>query len=339
MKKILWFAFGLGLLLAFVSVASNTWQTAAYFQAQGRDGLIKIGAKYNASRWSEPLPLSKIHTYVAVLAPDHELLLETDRDLPQNEERFVKFLLRDTATTAREQSLRPLINTLRIKSAADGTPVRLADTDLFDRIVDKAMGPPAEGVYVRPRETAEAAPSRTAPTVPFVFAGANDGTLEVVWNNLSLGEGILAGVWLMLIKMILLHAWVTPFNPNRPAGTERKDFVHPSLRKIEPSAREAASTKLTYVPKPEDHDYINVAKPAASKSAPAPASDPASTRDGAAKSIPLPPSARDPLAPPPPTPPYSTATTAPFPTAPAQESAAEPTLKLARKPKPPEPSV
>ncbi|MCU0791672.1 MAG: hypothetical protein MUE42_02195 [Opitutaceae bacterium] len=332
MKKILWFALGLGLLAAFIAIASNTWHTAAYFQAHGRDGVVVIGAKYNTSLWSKPLPLGKIHSYVAVLAPDHELILETDRDLPQNGEHFVKFLLRDTAVTARDYSVRPLVNTLRLKSAADGTPVRLADTNLFDRIVDKAMGPPAAGVYVRPRETAEAAPTRTAPSVPFVFAGAKDDTWELVWNNLGFGECLLAAFWLLAIKVVLLHAWAIPFDPNRPVGAERKDFVHPSLKKIEPDATPAASTKLSYVPKPADHDYIQVGKP--SPTAPLETTA-AQAPDGATKSIALPPGARDPLAPPP-SRPYSTATTAPFPT--DDNTGVSPSLRLSRKPKPPAPS-
>jgi hypothetical protein len=150
--------------------------------------------------------------------------------------------------------------------------------------------------------------------VPFVFAGAKDDTWEVVWHNMGFGECLLAAFWLLAIKVVLLHAWTVPFDPNRPVGAERKDFVHPSLRKIEPDATPAASGKLSYVPKPADHDYIQ-----------------------AAKSIPPPTGAREPLAPPPPAQPYSTATTAPFPTRPDQESDSAPALKLARKPKPPEP--
>ncbi len=319
MKKILWFVFGFALAAGFGAVVWNSWQTAAYFQENGREGLLLVGRKYNASRWSSPLPIKKIHSYVATLAPDHEVLIESDQSLKDNEEYFVRFLLRDNATAARELSIRPLVGTVRLKSEADGTPVRLADTDIFDRIVDKAMGPPAEGVYVRPRETAEAAPRSDIPTVPFVFAGANDSVIEIIWNNSGVGEWILAGLWLIAIKMVVLHAWVTPFDPSRKSRSERKGFVHPTMRRIEPDAPATPSAKISYTPKGEDHDYTHpsaLPKPAPKRAA-----------------IPLPPTAASPTAPPAaPTEPYSTATTAaPFV---PEGGSSEVTLKLTRKSKP-----
>lgn len=321
MKKILWFAFGFALIAGFGAIIWNSWQTAVYFQENGREGTLLVGRKYNASIWSSPIPIKKINSYVATLAPDHEVLIESDQSLKDNEEYFVKFLLRETAAEVRSRSIRPLVGTIRLKSEADGTPVRLADTDLFDRIVDKAMGPPAEGTYVRPREVAEAAPRRDVATVPFIFAGANDTAVEIIWNNSGVGEWILAGLWLIAIKMIILHAWVTPLNPGRKSKSERKGFVHPTMRRIEADTPATASAKITYTPKGEDHDYTH----------PSALPKPPPRRDA----IPLPPSAASPSAPRvTPTEPYSTATTAPFV---AEGGSSETTLKLTRKPRLPAP--
>lgn len=310
MKKILWFAFGLALLTGLGSVVWNTWQTTVYFQENGQTGGITIGKKYNASRWTSPIPLKKLHAYTAVLAPHHEVLIESDQALTENSEYFIRFLLRDTAEAAREWSIRPLASSIRLKAAADGTPVKLSDTDIFDRVLDKAMGPVGPEVYVRPRAVAEAAPSHEKPTVPFLLAGAEDSTLEIVWRNTTVGELIIAGLWLLMAKIILLHAWTTPFNPSRRTGVERKDFVHPSLRRIDADAPDTPSAKLTYTPKPDLHDDPAPAPPPRT-TIPAPAS----TKDGPRRPAPI----------------VSTATTAPF-VPPAQSEA--PTLKLARKPKP-----
>lgn len=325
MKKILWFLFGFALAGGLAAVLRNSWQTASYFKEHGREASLTIGQKYNASRWMEPIPIKKVHSYVAILAPDHELVIESDQQLKEKDEYFVRFLLRDSADAARELSFRPLVGTMRLKSEADGKPVRLADTNIFDRAVDVAMGPPAEGVYVRPRETAEAAPDHQKPTVPFVFAGANDSAFEIMIHNSSVGEWIIAGLWLIAIKMVILHAWVTPFDPNRKTGVERKGWVHPSMRggaDGEPKPVEA-SKKIAYTPKPQDHDYINPTPPAPPPAAP--------TAPPTPRTVSLPATAADPSAPPSvPTEPYSTATTAPF--VPVGGST-EPSLKLSRKPR------
>ncbi|MBC8008519.1 MAG: hypothetical protein H7067_00305 [Burkholderiales bacterium] len=332
MKKILWFLFALALAAGLGAVLENAWGTTKFFQENGREATIKVGRKYNASRWIEPVPIKKVHSYVATLSPSHEVLIETDQSLKENEEYFIRFLFRDEAVVARQKSLRPLVGTIRLKAEADGAPVQLADTNIFDRAVDKAMGPPAEGVYVRPREVAENAPAHDKPTVPFMVAGAADGTIEIIWNNSGLGEIILVAVWLVVIKMIALHAWVTPFNPNRPTGTESKKFVHPSMRHIAADTPDAPSAKIAYKPKPAEPDFVPPPKPV-----PAPAPSDASVGADAPSSpqpkptaIPLPPGAKSPTAPNAPSEPYSTSTTSPF--VPA-EGTTEPTLKLTRKPK------
>lgn len=328
MKKILWFLVALALAAGLYLVFAKAWNSTKYFHEKGRDATLKVGRKYNASRWSSPLPIKKIHSYLAVLSPDHEVLIESDQDLKEGTEIFVRFLLRDAATAAEEAKLWKFTGSIRLKSEADGTPVRLKDTNIFDRTVEKAMGPLGEGAYVPPVEVAENAPDRDKPTVPFLIAGAQDAPLEMLWNNTSVGEWIILGFWVLLIKMIVLHAWSTPFNPNR-TGADKKGFVHPSLRRVE-SADAAPKPKVTvsYVPKPEDHDYIGVAKPATPPPAPAPAAPPPPPAK-----VSLLPGAADPNAPKPqPTEPYSTTTTAaPFV---APDDNAGPSLKLTRKPKP-----
>ena len=333
MKKILWFLVALALCAGLWKVFNNSWETAKYFQANGREATLKVGSKYNASRWLEPVPIKKVHTYVAVLSPSHEVLIESDQSLKQNEEYFIRFLFRDEAVVARQMSMRPLVNTIRLKAEADGTPVKLSDTNIFDRAVDKAMWSKDEVANTPPVAVAESAPSHDKPTVPFILAGAQDGTFEIIWNNSGIGEIILVAVWLIVIKMIVLHAWVTPFNPNRRAGSERKNFVHPSMRHIKADAPEAPSQKISYTPKPAEPDFVPPAKP---KSSPPPVPAPPPRPAGPAAAPPRPP----PRAPPPrahsppppsaPAEPYSTSTTAPFV---AAEGAVEPTLKLTRKPK------
>ncbi len=310
MKKILWFLFGFVLAAGLGTVCWSTWKTARYFEANGREGTIKVGKKYNASRWTAPLPVKKIHTYTAVLAPNHEVLIESDQDLEENKEYFIRFLLRDRAAEGRKLSLRPLTGSIRLKSNADGTPVKLADTDLFDSVVSKAMGPMGDDYYERPKPVAEAAPSRDKPTVPYLVAGAGDPVLEVIWNNSTVGEWIIATIWFFLIQLVLLHAWSTPFNANRAVGSERKDFVHPSMRRIDADKTDA-SAKISFAPKPEDPDFVpDPPKPRVTLPAPA-----STTNQPPAPS------------------PVSTATTSPF--VPQADAGTEPILKLKRKPKDP----
>lgn len=308
MKKILWFVFGFVLAAGLATMFWSTWKTARYFEANGREGTLKVGKKYNTSRWTTPLPLKKIHTYTATLAPNHEVLIESDQELEENHEYFIRFLLRDLATEGRKLSLRPLAGSIRLKSNADGTPVKLSDADLFDSVVSKAMGPMGEGYYERPKTVAEAAPSHDKPTVPYLIAGAGDPVMEIIWNNSTMGEWIIAVIWFFAIQLVLLHAWSIPFNPNRPAGSERKDFVHPSMRRVD-ADKTAASAKIAFAPKPEDPDFVpEPPKPRVTLPAPA------STKDKPAAPAPV-----------------STSTTSPF--VPPAESGPEPVLKLKRKPK------
>lgn len=276
MKKIFWFLVSFALLAALGLLLKNSWDTVEYFQDQGRQATLKVGKKYNASRWTEPLPLKKIHAYTATMLPDHEILIESDQELGEGTEYFIRFLTRDVAETGRALSRLPLVNTIRLKSEADGTPVKIADTDLMDRAIEKAMGPPAAGVYVAPRAVAEAGPDRVKPTVPFLFTGSKDPVPEVLWNNSTIGELFVIAAWAFMSLFFFLHAWSIPFFPNRKAGSERKDFVHPSQRRIDPDAPEAPSVRLQYKPKPADAHLHDTPPAAAVPPPPPPPPKPAS---------------------------------------------------------------
>lgn len=240
----------LGLAFVIGWLGWNTWQTTRYFQDHGREGSLKIGRVYNSSRWSSPIPLKKIHAYTAVLEPRHEVLIESDQPLEENSTVFIRFLTRDLGASLDAYSVRPLVGSIRIRTSADGSPVKLDDTDAFDKLVDRAMGPIGPGVYVRARPQAEAAPDRAKPTVPFILAGSEDSTVELIWKNSTVGEWVAYGLLILLFKAWFVYAWSLPWRPVRSI-TERKDFVHPSMRRIEADAPAAPSTKLTYIPKPE----------------------------------------------------------------------------------------
>lgn len=92
MKKIFWFLVSFAIAASLGALLHNTWKTAEYFQAKGREATLKVGKKYNASRWTSPVPLKQIHAYTATLLPDHEVLIESDQDLAEGKEYFIRLL-------------------------------------------------------------------------------------------------------------------------------------------------------------------------------------------------------------------------------------------------------
>ena len=272
MNKAINLIISLGLAFVIGWLGWNTWQTTRYFQDHGREGRLKIGRIYNASRWAEPLPLKKINTYTAQLEPKHEVLIESDQQLPENTTVFIRFLSRDLGSSISTFSVRPLVNTIRLRTAEDGSPVKIDDTDAFDKLVDQAMGPVGPGVYVRARPQAEAAPDRAKPTVPFIIGGAQDSTIELIWKNSTVGEWVVYGLLILLFKIWFIHAWSLSWRAPRSV-TERKDFVHPSMRRIEADAPAAPSAKISYVPKPEQEIHLpaTAPRPAPAPYTPAPA--------------------------------------------------------------------
>lgn len=247
MKKIFWLILALVLGAALWLVLANTWQTTRAFQDRGRPGTLQVANQLNASRWSEPLPLKKIHRYIATLRPNHAVVVETDRALPAGQDFFILYLLRDAAAETRSHSLRPLTNSLRLKTEADGgEPTGRTDSSVFSLEFETTMDASSDRAATRP--PLPVAPDATKPTVPFVFAGAQDSTWEILWRSRSLGELLLVGGWILLIKISVIQAWATPFRV-RPAGAERKGFIHPSLRRIEADAPVEPATRLR-LPKP-----------------------------------------------------------------------------------------
>ena len=296
MKKLFWFALALALAAYLGVILKNTWETTEFFLDNGREATVKVGKKYNESRWAEPLPIKKISAYTGMMADKHEVLIETDWTLNEKQTYPIRFLLREVAVEARRMSVRQLANNIRLHTKEDGTPVTLQDTDLFERALDKAMGPPAAGVYIRPRAVAEAAPDTTAPTVPFLIVEPGAVTWQVIWNNTQVGEWAVLVGWLLVLQWLFTHAWNLPWRSNAQSKTAKKDFVHPSLRRIDADQPEARKAKISYTPR---------------KTPPAEAPAPASAAPSPASTITLPPQGNAPTG-----------------------DTAQPTLKLARKKNP-----
>jgi|GEM_PF-1658766 Predicted membrane protein len=286
MKRIFLLLLGLGLGVFLIALGWNTWKTAKYFQNQGREATLVIGKRYNAERWSSPLPIKKVYSYTAKLEPKYEVLIETDQDIREGETRSIRFLTRDLAESLRDYAMRPVVNSMRLRDASDGTPVKIEDTALFDALVDKWMGPPAAGVYIRPRARPEAAPDTTKATVPFVFATPDDGTWGIVWTNSRAQEWLLLGIGLLGVQSLLIAAY-DRHKDARLAKKRGPKFVHPSLRKIEAAPPAEPVKKLTYVPKPDEEIVLPesekrrlaeaAAARAAQAAAPAPSSAPANS--------------------------------------------------------------
>lgn len=256
MKRLFLLLLGLGLAVAIGAVGWNLWETTRYFEAQGREATLVIGKRYNAERWMSPVPIKKIYTYTAKLEPKYEVLVETDQDIKDGETRQIRFVTRDLAAGLTDYSIRPLSNTLRLRGADDGSPVKLEDTALFDQLVDKWMGPPAEGVTVRKYAVAESAPTQGKPTVPFVFTSAGDSTWDVIWTNSRAQEWLLLGLGLLCVQSLLIAAYDRQ-KDSAQAKKRGKNFVHPSLRKIDADKPDAPSKKLTYVPRPDEEIVLS----------------------------------------------------------------------------------
>ncbi len=249
MRKIIYFVIALIIAAVLGAIFHDGLETAAFVKEQGRESTLKIGRQYNASVWSAPLPIKKIHTYEAVLANKYDVLIETDQTLAEKQEVFIRFVTRDLADQLRAQATRPVAGAIRLRTDTDGRAPRTAETDLFDSLVDRAMGPTVNSTPRPATEVAKAEPDRTRPTVPFLIGGAADTPLELLWKNTTATEIVLFAFGLLLLKAFLINAWTTPFR----TGSE-KNFVHPSLRSTLPPAPTPAATapKLTYVPKAKE---------------------------------------------------------------------------------------
>lgn len=249
MRKIIYFVLALLIAATLGAILQDSLQTAAFVKNEGRESTLKIGRQHNASVWSTPLPFKKIHTYEAVLANKYDVLIETDQTLAEKQEVFIRFVTRDLAEQLRAQATRPVAGAIRLRSDTDGRAPRTPETDLFDSLVDRAMGPTVNSTP-RPASTvATAVLDRSRPTVPFLIGGVSDSPLELVWKNSTASEVVLFAFGILLLKAFLINAWTTPFSTG-----SKKNFVHPSLRSTLPqvAAQTAATPKLTYVPKAQE---------------------------------------------------------------------------------------
>jgi hypothetical protein len=251
MKRLFLLLLALGLAYSLGQLGWNVWETTRYFEDHGREATLVIGERYSTEHWSRPLPLKKIYTYTARLEPSHEVMIQTDQELATNARLAIRFLPRDAAAELEGFSLRPIANNVRLRGEADGVPVRVEATNAFDRLVGRAMGPPAPGVYVAPRSNTREAPlARDKPTVPFLIIPAGASTWDIVWKNSRAFEWIAFVLCLFAVQSLLLAAWARQKAAMRPVMDDRT-FVHPSLRRQDADAADAPSKKLTYVPKPE----------------------------------------------------------------------------------------
>ena len=231
------------ILTCFVAILLvDIWETTAVVQQEGRTGTLKIERQYNASRWDSPLPLKKINVYTATLAPKHAVIIETDQELVAGREYFIRFLPRDKASAVRERALRPIAGSLRARLAADGKPDGIVSTDAMDRALEKAMGDAPKGDVAAP------ATDHANKSVSFLIGGANDGVLELIWQNSTVGEWLVLIALLFLTKALLLSAWFTPWS-ERESKADRPKFIHPSLRRIDPDEPAAPPKPIALAPK------------------------------------------------------------------------------------------
>lgn len=270
----------LGYLLATLALAAvlgyfvhNVWQTTSYLKDNGRPATLKIESRYNASTWAKPLPLKKQHAYAAVMAPSYLVLIETAQDLPVGEEIFVLFGPGKSGRAAREMSLRPIEGSLRLRGPEDGVPVQVADTDMFDRWQERAMGPIGPETPGKPAPAPEPVVDAAKPrgglvTVPLLIGGAQASVLELIWLNSRWTEWVLLLIAVLFIKVLALNAWSLPWNERR-SGTDSKKFVHPAMRRVDPDSAMTPSAKIKLTPSRAEED-VAPARPAPASAAPAP---------------------------------------------------------------------
>jgi hypothetical protein len=247
-NKILYAVLSL-ILTAFIAlIAMNVWRSHAYIKEQGAEGVLVIGHQYNASRWAEPLPLKKLHVYTATLAPNYQVVIETDQSLAPRSQVFIRHLaLNDRAVDRLDGFLRPVSGRIRIRTSADGAPVVADPTAPLDKAVNKAMGNP----QAAPVPGAFHAPDLSKNAAVFLIGGAKDGTLELIWNNSGPAEWIALFLALFLLQSFAINAWTLPWRERKPCD-EEKGFVHPSLETIEADAPRAPVAKIAFKPKPKD---------------------------------------------------------------------------------------
>ena len=248
MNKIFYWIASLVITALIAVFAADAWRSHEHIRTQGREGTLRIGQRYNASRWAAPLPLKKIHAYTATMAPNYEVILESDQDFTPGQQVFIRFLERSSQPTPCDNLfLRPVSGRIRLRTEADGTPAKVDPTAPLDRALNLAMG--SQSTPAPTGGTVAATPSQSATF--FLVGGANDGTPELIWNNSRAGEWVLILLLLFLLQAFAINAWTLPWRPHKPAD-EDPSFVHPSLKKVEPDASPTPVTRIAFKPKPKE---------------------------------------------------------------------------------------
>lgn len=249
LSKLLYTAVTLIMAAVLALVATDTWRTHAYIKKNGREGVLLVGQKYNDSRWAEPVPLKKIHAYTATLAPNYDVVITTDQELAPRTQVFIRHLsLNDPEIDRQTGIFRPITGRIRLRTPADGTPVAIDPTVPLEKAVEKAMGNQPASQGVKPGQTG---PDLRRSSATFVLGGANDGVFELIWNNSRATEWIVLGLALFLLQAFAINAWTLPWRKTRPCD-EDKDFVHPSLGRIEPDTPRPPVTRIAFKPKPRE---------------------------------------------------------------------------------------
>lgn len=228
-----------GLILAFIIQAL---QSTAYVRTYGRDGVLVIGQRYSGSRLATPLPLKRVHNYTALLEPRYQVVIETDQELVENRTYTLRFLTRDRAAATPYAQLRPIPGSIKLRHAADPAPVKQETTAQLDWLLSKAMG---SSQSLPDESSPVSAPDVSSGAVPFLLTTGGDNFVETLWANSRLGEWVFLLLALLLFNALCKHAWNLPWSTAREK-TNRKDFVHPSLRTVDPDPQKAQRPPIVF---------------------------------------------------------------------------------------------
>jgi hypothetical protein len=215
----------LGSLIAIYVL--HVWQSTAYLRAQGREGTLVIEQQYVSSHWAEPLPLKKIHTYTAILAPEHHVVVESDQQLARGTEYPIHFLTRDKTRNAPLAPLRPISGALRLRLANDGSPVPADPAALFERIVNKAVGT-FDKQPASPTPPPPVVKDASSNSVQFQLGKINEPLFSIIWRNSDATEWVALALATTLFLTLVANAWMLPWRAGQRQQNE--DFVHPASR-------------------------------------------------------------------------------------------------------------
>lgn len=222
-------------------------RNTTHLRTHGREGTVMIDQRYSESRWSRPLPLKKIHAYTATLEPRHEVIVESDQPLDENRSYSILFLTRDQADEARRTLLRPISGAIRLRTANDPVPTRKDPTDPMNRLMSKAMGS-ATGPKASQASPDSQDIDKNA-SVPFLIVRSGENFIQTLWGNSRIGEWIFVLAALLLFNALCRHAWKLPWGAT-VAAADKKDFVHPSLRAIDPDPPAKPRPPVEFTPSP-----------------------------------------------------------------------------------------